>query len=364
MTESAGKNSQACFRIGTNSGPEANKEPSASDSKVQYEPEWLEEEEELENIYHIEEDTSGKFKYKCSLDLPCKLFGFIIGQRGSVKIGIEQSTKTKIFVPGKSNDVNGTIVIGGYAVDDVQSACRKIFHIVETNRSAVRPTHFVGIAIASPEIKKSFEIFKKISPLKTNLMQATEKLHITLGMLVLLNVSERSAAASIIEDFVHENLRPNYPKFKLQIKGLEIMGDDPTSTRVLYGDVVKDEVHDEFQQHCQELLSRLDNAGFLRRDKFQANRDDVKLHMTVANATFAERQFPQQNSAEAPDKLNFAFDVSDVLSKLGNFEFGECVIESLDICETGTSTEEDGYMKVSQHFLDPKKASPDTYICK
>jgi len=37
------------------------------------------------------------------------LFGFIIGQRGSIKIGIENSTKTKINVPPKSDDIMGKI---------------------------------------------------------------------------------------------------------------------------------------------------------------------------------------------------------------------------------------------------------------
>jgi len=55
--------------------------------------------------------------------------------------------------------------------------------------------------------------------------------------------------------------RSKYPKLKLHIKGLEIMQDDPSMARVLYGDVVKDEGHDEVQKFGKELLSRLDNAG-------------------------------------------------------------------------------------------------------
>lgn len=39
------------------------------------------------------------------------------------------------------------------------------------------------------------------------------------------------------------------------------MQDDPSMARVLYGDVVKDEGHEEVQQFGRELLSRLDNAG-------------------------------------------------------------------------------------------------------
>jgi hypothetical protein len=55
--------------------------------------------------------------------------------------------------------------------------------------------------------------------------------------------------------------RSKYPQLKLQIKGLEIMQDDPSMARVLYGDVVKDEGHEEVQKFGRELLSRLDNAG-------------------------------------------------------------------------------------------------------
>lgn len=39
------------------------------------------------------------------------------------------------------------------------------------------------------------------------------------------------------------------------------MQDDPSMARVLYGDVVKDEGHDEVQNFGKELISRLDNAG-------------------------------------------------------------------------------------------------------
>jgi len=39
------------------------------------------------------------------------------------------------------------------------------------------------------------------------------------------------------------------------------MHDDPSMTRVLFGDVVKDEDHEEVQKFGKQLLSRLDNAG-------------------------------------------------------------------------------------------------------
>lgn len=64
--------------------------------------------------------------------------------------------------------------------------------------------------------------------------------------------------------FLFDIYRSKYPKLKLHIKGLEIMQDDPSMARVLYGDVVKDEGHDEVQKFGKELLSRLDNAGILK----------------------------------------------------------------------------------------------------
>jgi hypothetical protein len=39
------------------------------------------------------------------------------------------------------------------------------------------------------------------------------------------------------------------------------MQDDPSMARVLYGDVVKDEGHEQVQKFGRELLSRMDNAG-------------------------------------------------------------------------------------------------------
>jgi hypothetical protein len=50
--------------------------------------------------------------------------------------------------------------IRGNSRADVEAACRKIYHIVQTNRNTIRPTHFVGIPVDSEKIRESFDQFK------------------------------------------------------------------------------------------------------------------------------------------------------------------------------------------------------------
>ncbi|CAB3384657.1 Hypothetical predicted protein [Cloeon dipterum] len=352
--------SQICLRSESSSDPAP---ADVGEAQPNYHSEWLENDEESESLFNVEEESGGKHKFKCNLDLPSQLFGLILGPRASKKNAIEQNTNTKIFVPGKSDDVNGTIVVRGNSVRDVEAACRKIYHIIDTNRNLIKPTHFLGIVIDSPGVKRAFENFKKISSIDSKFLQHASKLHLTLGMLVLLKDDEKSTAASIVEDCVSQNLRDKHGKLKLRLKGVEIMNDDPTAARVLYGDVVKDDAHDELQQQIRQLLCRLNLAGLLKQDKQHANSDSVKLHMTIANSTFAEK-IAGVSADRGAKNVNMTFDATDALRKFGDYDFGEQLVNALAICEIGSSSEEHGYVQFSQHFLDPQRDQTDLYICK
>uniref|UniRef100_A0A183DFQ4 AKAP7_NLS domain-containing protein n=1 Tax=Gongylonema pulchrum TaxID=637853 RepID=A0A183DFQ4_9BILA len=91
-----------------------------------------------------------------------------------------------------------------------------------------------------------------------------------------------------------------------EIGGLDIMNNDPTHARVLYACVSSGRLQD----FTDAIANAMSDAGFALQEK------SVKLHMTLLNVKYAE------GSIET-------MDVSRLLEKYGNFQFGRITIREV-----------------------------------
>ena len=74
---------------------------------------------------------------------------------------------------------------------------------------------------------------------------------------------------------------------EIEIKGIEIMNDDPDRVDVLYARIIDDS--GRLQRLSDALVSSLEAEGLLDRQY-----DHVKLHATLMNSVFASKDDDQQ----------------------------------------------------------------------
>lgn len=159
--------------------------------------------------------------------------------------------------------------------------------------------------------------------INNELFQAPDKLHITIGVLVLLNDGDRQKATSVLQScqermkynlFILQALTYSYHKSDhsfirkilgtkpliIQVQGINIMNDDPEQVRVLYA-------------QCLDESGRLQRIADAIVDEFEANgvldreNDHVKLHATLMNTSFT------LDSEDETNRQNRVFNAQPIL---------------------------------------------------
>lgn len=162
-------------------------------------------------------------------------YGFIIGYKGSVKKKIETETNTSIIVPkiNSNHEEIGMnlfciiflliylicfsylfiifVEIVGKSRASVISCRRRIDLLIESSRNKIRFTHFISIPLNTEIIMRNFENLKsgilnysqhELDGISDDIFVSSKKLHLTIGMLRLLNEKERHEAAEALSSCV------------------------------------------------------------------------------------------------------------------------------------------------------------------
>ncbi|XP_017087878.2 activating signal cointegrator 1 complex subunit 1 [Drosophila bipectinata] len=277
----------------------------------------------------IVETSSGG--YELALPVPKSFYGGLIGMKGNTKRRIEEEANCEIYVP-RQNEKSNNVMIRARERSQVCAGLRRIRHITASLRQKMKPTHFLAVALNSGEVQEHFvELKKKI--LEANLPGIDEALfmpessiHLTLGVYVLLDDDERKKALAELEACrpMLENL---VTPFDLKIKGLEIMNDDPSATRVLYASVEAPEL----QKFADQVLAHLQTTGLCATDNL--TRESVKLHMTVMNNRYRKEVM----------KCDDSFDAREILKRFGDYDFGSAKCQVLHLCVLKSRGEDDFY---------------------
>ncbi|GAB6028446.1 activating signal cointegrator 1 complex subunit [Chamberlinius hualienensis] len=280
--------------------------------------------------------------FTATIEIPSALCGLVIGKGGVNKKRLESDTRTKITFPGR--DAEGLTKIVGQTKSKVLSARFRIEILAKKAREKQRPTHFISIPLTSAEIKENFEKFKseiletcdqasRISPI---LFQEPEKMHLTTGVLVLLNENERQRAVQVLNrcgDIIKRNLQGN--RLLIEICGIACMNDDPTEVNVLYGQVTCKEGPPSVLQHLADDLV----DEFVKEELMVKQYDSVKLHATLMNTSFAKNAQVSTDS-----KIARTFNAKEIFEKFKNFRFGECDVPEIHLSQLHTKGP-DGYYK-------------------
>ncbi|KAK7090064.1 activating signal cointegrator 1 complex subunit 1-like [Littorina saxatilis] len=293
------------------------------------------------------EEFSGGFRMR--LDFPSTYFKYIIGKRGDTKRRLETETRTQIRIPRAGQE--GEIVIQGHDKKGVISAKTRVEVLVESARQKQPFTHFLSIPIQSEEIWERFEEFKfqimdddaRESAVDPSIFQTPQKLHMTIGTMVLLNDKEIQRAKDLLHQCFDDLLEPilqGSPLF-IDIRGLEYMNDDPGAVDVLYAKVQPSPEADKLQMLVDRLVDKFVSANLMQRQY-----ERVKLHITVINTLFRKdpsgASAPQQSNARGPSRDRESFSAISILQKFGDFDFGPYQVDSVELSQR-YSTAQNGY---------------------
>ncbi|KAG5885502.1 hypothetical protein JTB14_013520 [Gonioctena quinquepunctata] len=286
---------------------------------------------EVEENYDIVLTKSGKFM--TSFYVPSALLSYIIGAKGSKLKSLQKSTNTLIKVP-KLNE-KGEIKVTGDTERKVASARTQISMIVMQRKDKLPISHFVSIPMVSEPVHEKFKRFQEEILGETHkgvtqsIFQQSEKLHLTICTLTLLDEEELKTAKQVMSTCYEEvisNIFEKNTRCKIYLEGIEIMNDDPTSVNVLYGKVHmgNQEENDKLQEISDKISEYFYRSGLARKQY-----DRVKLHVTLMNTSFRNADERQEN-----------FDATDILQKYKNYHFGPVEFRNihLSIRFTGRNT--------------------------
>lgn len=301
--------------------------------------------------------SCGEGKFKHLFTLPESFYGFIIGARGSTIKTLEQETQTKIQLPHTSSSMNNkkkefnndSIVITGSSRECILSCRRKIDLLVESNRSKLRPTHFISIPLNT-----NIKIFDKFNEFKKNIINDPKskqlgivddlfvnqnKLHLTIGVMLLINENEKKQAICHLEKCVEEIVKPllnakNGP-LVFKIQGVDVFRDrryDLKQTNILFAKVLSNKL---LQDITNKIYFYFVDKGIMKENKTQG----VQLHMTLMKSSRSN------DNKSMHHRKSSSFDATKLIEDYESYEFGEAVFDTLQICDMSSADEGDGTYK-------------------
>lgn len=302
-------------------------EPAEDDDTIEYNPK--------EKMFFVEMDVAQAF------------YGALIGKGAENKSKLEQETKTQISFPRR--DETGLVKIRGPTKASVQSARTRMELMIDRSRQMQPLTHFLSLPIcqsaASNTIKEKYEEFQKSvleqcaeeRGVNQELFQQASKLHLTITTFVLLSKSEIDFIKDTLQECVDELLPQFMPtdreRFRVHLKGLEFMNDDPAFVDVLYAKVqLVDQIHsNRLQNFLDRLNEELSKTG-LTKQKFER----LKLHVTLMNSLLRkddtgilEAQKTARGRVKNPERESF--DAKKILRLFGQYDFGEVELDELQL---------------------------------
>ncbi|XP_028037353.1 activating signal cointegrator 1 complex subunit 1 [Bombyx mandarina] len=288
-------------------------------------------------------------RYCTSFHVSKHYLGSIIGKKGAIISGIKRDTKTDIKIP--KHDQTGDVVILGPAESNVKAARRRINMIIMSSRMKQTSTHFLSIPMNNADIVKEFEKFKERvlqecpnPTLEESLFIRSHKLHLTLGVMSLMDNDERIQVTNLLteaRDTIVIPLLQGHVPLKIRLKGLSYMNDDPKAINVLYGRVQEEDwaAAGLIQKLGDALVDHFYKAGFMKKE---FGRENIKLHVTFINTKYRETtdvDAPQQNQTINNRKT---FDGSEILEKFADYDFGVMEVTEIHLSQRHTMGP-DGY---------------------
>ncbi|KAJ1718498.1 activating signal cointegrator 1 complex subunit, partial [Coemansia erecta] len=220
-----------------------------------------------------------------SLAVSRQLHKFVIGTGGSTLSKLREESNAKITVPNERSKSDGIEVEG--LPDDVRKAEELINKIVSDHIHKVPYTHFISLPIADANVQR------KVKEFQTDVAQGylrddscqtfvePASLHITIGMLRLLTLSEIAAAVDLLkslEEQIYDILESR--PLVASIGKVRAMEANAAKARVIYtqAEDFDGDGSNRLERMCRFVRKEFDKAGYIDEKR------DLKIHITVLKA--------------------------------------------------------------------------------
>lgn len=260
-----------------------------------------------------------------------------------VETKVENSTEVPILA------ISGSI-------DDVGEAKMRVSNILQNlSRGNVSFTHLVTIPFNIADFIESFLTFKKTvlndfshcRGVDEMLFQNAKKLHLTVSVLALNNDEEISKAINVFRDECNNIFKELEDELKtpFEVRGLDIMNDNPTKTNVLYA-----KIHSPVVQRISNRINQqMRENGLLFKDKDP--NSDVKLHVTFMNTLYLKRKFRKLKRANRNMQWVNNFDSTEILDHFTDYLFAETTLKSIQLNEARAENDLGFYKEVDVYTL-------------
>jgi len=254
-----------------------------------------------------------------------------------------------------------------------------------------RFTHFISIPFNIAPMKTRFQVFmdevleksayidqqiseggdvhgaQSLTNIDKYLFQDPAKLHLTFGIMKLTNENEMQQATELLknlrEDIYQDIL--NEPLI-VDVKGIDVMDSNPRECKVLYATIKNSDSNSSndhlsrLQRMADHVVKRFQDAGLM---KVESGRDHVKLHITLMNTAFRERNHKKRaendldwrSAPKRPPRQRFprksrdSFNALPILAEFNDFAFlSDYKISEVHIScreEVAEVRDEDGFYK-------------------
>ncbi|VDK77070.1 unnamed protein product [Onchocerca ochengi] len=273
-------------------------------------------------------------KWIAKIEIPVPLRRFVIGPKGSMKRKIEEETSCRLNFPMKKKNRRPVEIVSMTSEESIMRCHDRIQLIIHEARGRASYTHFISIPMTHEIVKDNFlkfmDTIKNDEDLSDScreeaVFQQPRKLHLTITMLSLLDSDEEKSISNSLETVINTRVREilNGKPLEVEIKGLEIMNDDPTRVHVLYALTSSDELSDV----VNTIAEAMSDTGFAPQ------QDSVKIHLTLMNTRYMWEK----------KKKRGRMDVTKLLEKYRDYEFGKVTITEVHISSLNGSVDESGY---------------------
>ncbi|RKP07311.1 AKAP7 2'5' RNA ligase-like domain-containing protein [Thamnocephalis sphaerospora] len=274
------------------------------------------------------------------LEVPPNTIGMIIGRGGETIQRIQTQSGARVRVLPHEGTTSVVVIRGTESA--VQKAIASIKAIVDARLPL---THFISLPLQDPAL------CKRVAQLQTD-MSATAaaaaehegaessgvdpsifiepaRLHLTLGVMRLDTAEKVAQAVSVLRGLsakVYDALGTR--TFLVQLRGLEVMQDNPDQAHVLYADV-RDPPGEE--QGRVRSICELINAEFKQAELLRDENRPLKLHLTLMNTAHRNgRQRGQKGKARLP------FRAGELLRKHGQCDLGTYRCATVEVARMGS----------------------------
>ncbi|KAJ1679982.1 activating signal cointegrator 1 complex subunit [Spiromyces aspiralis] len=306
---------------------------------------------------------------KRSITVPHQLHHYIIGRGGDTLRRLMAETNTRITIPSRSKHGGGRDEIliesaigagqaGGEGSDAAVSLAEsavleaetRIGQIVAENLHKVPYTHFISIPISDSSIQRRVRSLQteiqamhkqraastasksetsdsqNVSAVMANCIMSPQNpgsLHLTLGMLRLLNQKEVENAVRVLKSLSQEIYdMVGTRSLRATLRGVKVMGNDPKKCRILYIGV---EDNEKLREVCEFIRKRFQEEGLLQID--EKEEAELLLHMTILrvhlNGDGSDRNHGKKQGGFI-DATNICQQFDD--TKMGEFRIGQVQI--------------------------------------